>query len=272
MRRVAALFGSVSFTLTITLALPGCNSSALSGVDTSEPTPDVTPAPEPTATPVACQFYGIDATSRLWIIDPIAITAEVVGDTGVEGVTDIAITSDNRIIGITEERAYVLDAESGEATEIADFPWLARQNALDALPDGRLLVGGEAALISVDPETGDKESEGTMGGGRVFSGDVASVPGGYALATAKVPNASGENDHLFRFDLTTNQSTDVGDLGFPRVFGLDVGCDGDLYGMVASNPPRLLRVNPETAQTQVLGTMTDGPTTLWGAAGPAEGN
>lgn len=270
MRRVAASLGSVS--LTLAFALAGCNSNALSGVETGEPTPVASATPEPTATPQQCQFYGIDATSQLWIIDPVAITADVVGETGVEGITDIAITSDNRIVGITEERAYVLDAESGAATEIADFPWLADQNALDALADGRLLVGGETALIAVDPDTGDKTSEGTMGGGRVFSGDIATVSAGAALATAKVTNGSGANDHLYRFDLATNQSTDEGDLGFPKVFGLDVGCDGDLYGMVASNPPRLLRVDPQTAQTSVLGTMAGGPSTLWGAAGPAEGN
>lgn len=270
MRRVAAFLGSASFVLSFALA--GCNGTALSGVETPEETPTPAVSPEPTATPVECQFYGIDATSQLWIIDPVAITAEVVGETGVSGITDIAITSDNRIIGITEERGYVLDAETGEATEIADFPWLADQNALDALPDGRLLVGGVTALIAVDPDTGDKTSEGTMGGGRVFSGDIATVSAGAALATAKVTNGSGANDHLYRFDLATNQSTDEGDLGFPKVFGLDVGCDGDLYGMVASNPPKLLRVNPTTAQTTVLGTMAGGPSTLWGAAGPAEGN
>lgn len=252
--------------------LAGCNNNVMTGGAAATPTPEETATPVPTATPAACQFYGIDATSALWIIDPVAITAEVVGDTGIEGITDIAITSENVIVGITEEAAYELDPATGEATQIANEPWLVDQNALDASADGRLLVGGETALISYDPHTGDKSGEGTMGGGRVFSGDIAKVSGSYALATAKVPNGGGVNDHLYRFDLQSNSSTDEGDLGFPRVFGLDVGCDGDLYGMVATNPPKLLRVDPDTAQTQVLGTMQGGPSTLWGAAGPAEGN
>ena len=263
----------VALTGIAVVVLAGCNSAELSGVDTSTtPAPEESPTPAPTATPQACQFYGIDASSTLWVIDPVAITAEVVGETGVEAITDIAITTDNRIIAITEELGYELDPASGEATVIADEPWLVDQNALDALPNGRLLVGGEDELVSVDPDGGNKSYEGTMGGGRVFSGDIATVSNGLALATAKVPNGNGENDHLYRFDLDSNSSTDEGDLGFPRVFGLDVGCDGALYGMVATSPPQLLLVDPTSAQTLVLGTMEGGPSTLWGAAGPAEGN
>lgn len=265
MVRVFSLFSVLAL-------LAGCNSNVMTGGAEVTPTPEETPTPAPTATPAACQFYGIDATSALWVIDPVAITAEVVGDTGVEGITDIAITSGNVIIGITEEKAYELDPATGEASEIASEPWLVDQNALDATADGRLLIGGETALISYDPATGDKDGEGTMGGGRVFSGDIATMSAGSALATAKVPNGGGVNDHLYRFNLTSNTSTDEGDLGFPKVFGLDVGCDGELYGMVATNPPKLLRIDPDSAQTQVLGTMTGGPSTLWGAAGPAEGN
>lgn len=250
--------------------LAGCNENVMTGVEET-PTPEPTPSAEPTATPAPCQFYGIDAESQLWVIDPVAVTAEVVGDTGISGITDIAITSDNRIIGITEDAGWELDAATGEATQIADGPWLVDQNALDATSDGRLLVGGGNAMISVDPLNGNKASEGTMGGGRVFSGDIATLDGITALATAKVTSGTA-NDHLYRFDLSTNSSTDEGDLGYPKVFGLDVGCDGDLYGMVATNPPRLLRVDPDSAQTQSLGTMAGGPSTLWGAAGPAEGN
>lgn len=251
----------------------GCNSNVMTGA-AATPTPEETPepTPEPTATPAPCQFYGIDATSALWVIDPVAVTATEIGDTGVEAITDIAITSDNVIVGITETEAYEIDPATGEATVIATEPWLADQNALDATADGKLLVGGETALISYDPATGNKSSEGTMGGGRVFSGDIATVSATSALATAKVPNGGGANDHLYRFNLTNNSSTDEGDLGFPKVFGLDVGCDGALYGMVATNPPMLLRVDPDSADTVTLGTMEGGPSTLWGAAGPAEGN
>ena len=265
MNRVLA-FSSILF------LLAGCNSNVMTGGAEATPTPEETATPAPTSTPAPCQFYGIDATSALWVIDPIAITAEVVGDTGISGITDIAITSGNVIIGITETEAYELDPATGEASVIATEPWLADQNALDATADGKLLVGGETALISYDPATGNKSSEGIMGGGRVFSGDIATVSATSALATAKVPNGGGVNDHLYRFNLTSNTSTDEGDLGFPKVFGLDVGCDGALYGMVATNPPKLLRVDPDTAQTIVLGTMAGGPSTLWGAAGPAEGN
>lgn len=259
--------------LVLALLLAGCNDGTIvqGAIETPTPTatPDVTPTPQPTPTPEPCQFYGIDATSNLWIIDPIAVTADVVGPTGINGITDIAITADNVIIGITSAKAYAIDPSSGAATQIAGTAWLVDQNALDALPDGRLLVGGGSALIAVNPDTGAKTNAGAMGGGRVFSGDIATISATRAFATGK--DGIGGNDHLFFFDIATNQSTDEGSLGAPKVYGLDYGCDGNLYGMIADSPPRLVRVDPNTAQTTMLGTMTGGPSTLWGAAGPADG-
>lgn len=259
--------------LVLALLLAGCNDGQIvqGAIETPSPTatPIVTPTPQPTPTPEPCQFYGIDATSNLWIIDPLAVTANVVGATGINGITDIAISADNRIIGISFDRAWEIDPSTGVATQIASSAWLDQQNALDALPDGRLLVGGDTALIAVDPDTGVKTNAGTMGGGRVFSGDIATISATRAFATGK--DYFGSDDHLFFFDIATNQSTDEGSLGAPKVYGLDYGCDGNLYGMIADSPPRLVRVDPNTAQTTMLGTMTGGPATLWGAAGPADG-
>lgn len=255
----------------VSLVLCACNDGGIiAGEPTPTPTATVppTPTPEPTATPVPCHFYGIDASSNLWDIDPIAVTATNIGPTGISGMTDIAITADNRIIGVTFDRAYEIDPETAQATQIASAAWLFQQNALDAQESGRLLVGGGNQLYSVDPVSGNKTSEGTMGGGYQFSGDIATVDATTALASGKT--GFGGNDHLFRFDLASNSSTDEGDLGYPSVFGLDYGCDGLLYGMVAQNPPKLIRVNPSTAQTTLLGPMNGGPSTLWGAAGPAQ--
>ncbi len=257
--------------LVVSLALAACNDGGLVGATTTTPTPSptFTPTPEPTSTPIPCHFYGIDAGSNLWDIDPVAVTATMIGPTGISAMTDIAITADNRIIGMTFTGAYEIDPITADATPLTNAAWLFEQNALDAMLDGRLLVGGGTQLFSVDPATGQKVAEGTMGGGKVFSGDIATVDATTALATGKPTSGTG-NDHLFRFDLSSNGSTDEGDLGYPKVFGLDYGCDGLLYGMVAQNPPKLLRVNPNTAQTTLLGPMAGGPSTLWGAAGPAQ--
>lgn len=254
------------------VVLAACNDGqVVQGVtETPTPTPTVepTPTPQPTATPEPCQFYGIDASSNLWIIDPVAVTANVVGPTGVSAITDIAITPDNRILAIGFDRAWSLDPSTGNATQISGSAWLDQQNALDALPDGRLLIGGDDALAVVDPVTGYVTPAGTMGGGRVFSGDIAVAGSTFALATGK--DYVGGDDHLYSFDIANDSSVDVGSLGAPKVFGLDYGCDGNLYGMIATTPPRLVRVNPSTAQTTDLGSMAGGPSTLWGAAGPVE--
>ncbi len=274
----------------VVASLFACNDSGVIGAAAATPTPTATataptptptaptptpiatdtatPTPSPTATPVACEFYGIDSSSKLWILDPINVTATQVGATGQSSLTDIAITPDNRIIAIKSSSAWELDPMTGHATQIAATAWLAKQDALDALPDGRILVGGSANLIAIDTGTGMQTSLGAIPPGRVFSGDIAASGSNGAFATAKVTSGTA-NDHLIAFDFVNGTVTDVGDLGYPKVFGLDFGCDGLLYGMTASTPPKLLRVDPLTAQTTNLGTMTGGPSTLWGAAGPA---
>ena len=265
MRRIVS-----STLLLLGFVAAACNNNSVVGGATASPTPVPSPSetPAPTPTPVPCQFYGIDSGSNLWIIDPVAITAQMVGPTGKSNLTDIAITPDNRIIAITTGAAYELDAQTGHATVIANAAWLPQQDALDALPDGRLLVGGGAKLVAIDISSGAQTTVGSIASGRVFSGDVAASGASSAIGTAKVTSGSG-NDHLVSFDVNTHAVTDLGDLGYPKVYGLDYGCDGNLYGMVASTPPKLLRVNPTTGATTTLGTMAGGPTTLWGAAGPA---
>src|SRR5690348_174556 len=84
----------------------GCNNNQLTAGAHSTPP---TPTPAPTTTPVPCKFYGIDSTSKLWIIDPVAVTATAIGSTGIASMTDIAITPDDRIIAITNTKAYTLD-------------------------------------------------------------------------------------------------------------------------------------------------------------------
>lgn len=254
------------------LLAAGCNSNQLtSGAhDTPTPNPTQTPSATPTATPEACKFYGIDSSSKLWLIDPVAVTATVVGATGISSMTDIAITPDDRIIGITNTKAYAIDPATGHATQIAGSAWLAQQDALDALPDGRLVIGGGNALAIVDLASGAVTPAGTMGGGYVFSGDIASTSATAVLASGKPSSGSG-NDHLFKFDLSNDTSVDLGDLGAPKVYGLDYGCDGNLYGMLAQSPPKLIGVDGATAATSTIGAMSGGPTTLWGAAGPAGG-
>lgn len=250
------------------LLAAGCNSNQLEAGAHPTPTPPPTPTPQPTPTPVPCKFYGIDSSSKLWIIDPVAVTASVVGPTGISSMTDIAITPDDHIIGITSTKAYTIDPGTGAATQLAGSAWLTGQDALDALPDGRLIIGGGSALAIVDLGSGAVTPAGTMGGGYVFSGDIAATSATEVLASGKPSSGSG-NDHLFKFDLSSDTSVDLGDLGAPKVFGLDYGCDGNLYGMLAQSPPKLIGVNGSTAATTMIGSMSGGPSTLWGAAGPA---
>ncbi len=260
--------------LLVATTLGGCNDNDIvtgaDGEPTPTPTDEPTPNPTPTSTPVECMFYGVDSDSSLWVIDPEQITATIVGPTGVYGLTDIAITADNRMIGIGFSSTYELDPSTGAATMISAGTWLDQQNALDSLPDGRLLVGGGAEMKSIDVGTGDAASWGTLPGGSSFSGDIATATGTRAYGSAT--GGFGQNDRMYVFDTQDGTVELVGDLGSTSVYGLDYGCDGQLYALFATYPPKLAAVNETTAATTVLGQFANGPFTLWGAAGPATTN
>ncbi len=260
--RMAVLLGGLSI---------GCNDSSIVGesdpaFETPSPTPsdEPTPEPSPTATPEPCMFYAVDSDSSLWVIDPETVSATVVGPTGIPGLTDIAITPANGLIGISFSNTYQVNPSTGAATIIDAGAWVAGMNSLDSLPDGRLLVGGGNQMVAVDLGTGAQESWGSLPAGW-FSGDIAAVSATRAFAA----QGSNANDQLVAFDTAAGSVETVGDLGSPQAYGLDYGCDGELYALLAAYPPRLARVDETTGQATILGTFTGGPATVWGAAGPA---
>ena len=262
-------------------AAAGCNGNQVVGkgaqqspTPTSSPTGTATtPIGTPTTlpTPMPCEFYGVDDVSRLWVIDPAAKTATLVGATGVTGMSDIAITPDQKLFGIDEYGfVYQLNPTTGGASPVGMISQALGPNAMDAAPSGHLLVGGQGdgKLHDHDLATGADTVVATYTGALIFSGDIASVDATHALGT--MTDGGGTNhDHLIAFDLSAHTATDVGDLGYLQVYGLDYGCDGNLYGLVAGSPPTLISVNATNAATSVLGTL-NGPDTLWGAAGPAQ--
>ena len=261
-------------------AAAGCNGNQVVGkgaqqspTPTSTATATDTPTGTPTTlpTPMPCEFYGVDDVSRLWVIDPTAKTATLVGATGVTGMSDIAITPDQKLIGVDEFGiVYQLNPTTGSASGIGLISQVSGPNAMDAAPSGHLLVGGQAdgSLHDHDLASGADTVVATYSGGLLFSGDIASVDATHALGTMNKGDGV-THDHLIAFDLSAHGASDLGDLGYVNVYGLDYGCDGNLYGLVAGSPPTLISVNASNAATSVLGPL-NGPDTLWGAAGPAQ--
>lgn len=283
-RRVAPAFLAMGL-----LALgAGCNDGGLETAPSSSPeehpeeTPDATPAPEetpetfptpiappatPLPTPLPCAFYGIGSAGDLWVIDPAVPSADLVGVSNVSNTTDLAILPDGKMIVITAQAAYQVDPATAQAYPWQSAPWVQGQNSLDALPDGRLLVGGGSTVKLLGAGVPTFESL-PFGAGQ-WSGDFA-VDGDIAWGSA-LDNWDG-NDHLIEVNLVTGTVTEKGQFSLPHVYGIDVACDGNVYAMFEGNPdeglpPRVFRIDTNGPQVVDLGELV-GPQRLWGGAGP----
>ncbi len=239
--------------------------------DPGDGDPPLTPAdadPGDVDAPVPCMFYGVDEHGTLWRIDPETVTATAVGASGIEGVTDIGITPQGAMLAVTRSSLYRLSPSTAEATLLGADLFGTDQVAADATPDGKLLIGGDREVAKIDPVSLEITVRGDLlPSGWMFSGD-------YAVIDARTAYASATNllaiDHLFFLDLAAGTNVNLGSMGRSFVFGIDFGCDGELYGVQDGQPPHLLRLTAGSSSVSVqdLGGL-EGPPSLWGATGPA---
>jgi hypothetical protein len=231
--------------------------------------------PDSIEVPEACMFYAIDDQSSLWTIDAIESVpvATLVGDTGIQSLTDISLHPNGKIIGHTRKEFFSLSPATGVATLLEGNQQSVEDLgpvASDALSDTEVLVGGEHAIGIMDIESKVFESYGNvLPNDWEFAGDIAVLDANHAYATAKKDE---ENDHLFLIDVQNRTAEDLGSLETDLVWGLDYGCDGKLYGLVSrksqsTDPLRLILINPDTMDLTDRGIIT-GPSKLVGAAGP----
>lgn len=164
---------------------------------TATPADPVDPIATPLPTPVPCAFYGIGSGGDLWIIDPAAVTAQLVGNSNLQNTSDLAVTADGKMIVITLTAAYQLDPTNAQAYPYNSGAWVQGQNALDVTPDNRMLVGGGGALTFLGS---GPQFDVLPFGSAAWSGDVA-VMGDIAYGSA-LDNWDGP-DHLIRIDLVT---------------------------------------------------------------------
>ncbi len=267
--------------MAVLLIVTACGSDQLDALPAAqpvleEPAPDepgvVTPPvdePLPNPDPPApCMFYGIDLQGQLWRIDPEAVTATLVGPSGIASASDIGIASDGTLLAIDDSSLYQLSPSTGQATLLGS-DLFSDQVAGDSLGDGSLLLGGGRTVGKVDPDTLEVTERGELlPFGYNFCGDIAVIDATTAYATAG--NWLGVN-HLFELDLAAGTADDLGSLEREFVFGLDFACDGRLYGVVNGlPPPRLIRLTPgpDGVSVEDLGGL-DGVLILSGLAGPA---
>ncbi|MGA9382576.1 MAG: hypothetical protein WBV73_27770 [Phormidium sp.] len=144
--------------------------------------------------------------------------------------TDIALSNNGQIFGITFNNLYRIDPLTGASSAIGS-PGTSGFNALAFSADNRLYtaVSGSSNLYTIDPLTGSASFFANLGSNFSSAGDLVFDPINNRLfATSK---GSG-SDVLFSIGLN-GVATRIGNIGFSDVFGLDLK-NGTLLGYTAN--------------------------------------
>ena len=209
-------------------------------------------------------LYGADSSSALFRIDAASGATQLIGPTGVGGMTDIAFTPDGRLYGISFGRLYRVDVGTGRATPIGDGIAMGTVNALASDARGHLYVASlDGSLGVLDSVTGRATRVGSYGRGLGSWGDLAFAPDGTLFATAKL---SGRQV-LLRVNPATGIATAQVPLAVSDVYGLAFGPGGSLVGAANgdSTPPVLVSIDPATGRSNTIGQMPNARG-MWGLA------
>ena len=158
------------------------------------------------------------------------------------GLNDIALSNDGKIFGITSNKLYKINPDSGSALEIGSLNASGiNMNALAFSPSNILYALGGSNLYTVDTSTGAATKIATLGSGFSSSGDlVFDATNNLFLATSN----GSINDSLFSVSLT-GQATKIGDIGFNDIFGLSFE-GSTLVGFTGDN--KRITIDPATGE------------------------
>jgi hypothetical protein len=251
--------------------------------DHENPAPDAPPEPSHDAPPPAptSRVYA-HSGGTLYRIDTLTLAPVEIGPMaglGTQSLTDLAIDKSDRMIGITLDKLYSLDATTGTPTLVKDLSLSARGfTSLSFVPSDLADPNSEDILVSandqgdvfsIDPATGDATNLGSYGtvalGKVVSSGDLIGVRGLGIYATVDV--GTEVNDYLARIDPVTWKATPLGaGTGFDHIFGLGYW-EGTIYGFVSvgTGAGKIITIDPNTG----AGTEVQAGAIRWYGAGVA---
>lgn len=173
------------------------------------------------------QMY-VHTPDELYVVDDQAFDLTLIGSFGLDmnegGMTDLAVTPDGTLYGITNTKLYEVSAINGAASYIADVAGLSNVG-LTFLPDGTLLATDQdGGVRRIDPADGMVTEVGAFGGGFATAGDLVAVANGtmYAISDEGPHGDEQDNNILLTVNTSTGVGTEVGQIGFGGVFGCAV--------------------------------------------------
>jgi hypothetical protein len=213
-------------------------------------------------TPADGTIYA-HSSSDLYIVDPTTWAVNHVGSFGIsDSITDIAVTPNNVLYGISFTSLYTIDKATAHATYIADVPGTAN-NGLTFLPDGTLLASDTSGDVKrINPSTGAVVDVGNFNQSLSSAGDLVAVADGtmygVSATTAGGGDASG-NNVLLRVDPSTGAATVVGPIGFGDVWGIAY-VNATVIGFTTAG--KIIQIDPATGAGTLLATRS---VVFWGA-------
>jgi hypothetical protein len=191
-------------------------------------------------------LYGVDL--------PAGVVTRIGSTRGIE-LDDIALDPHGTLYGVGSA-LYTVDTKTGAPTVVAMLSLGVPLNALDFAADGTLYGAGGSDVYTIDLKTGKLEQVATYPVPYTSSGDLAII-GNQLLATV---TGSPGTDTLLSIDLTTFETTVIGQTGFIQIYGL-AAYGTQLFGYTSAG--QVLQIDPTTAKSTVLAKTS---TTFYGAS------
>jgi hypothetical protein len=210
----------------------------------------------------------------LYRMNPLTLEALPIGamtGIGTQNLLDLAVDKDDKIVGITRDKLYSINATSGAATLITDLSAAAQgYTSLTYAPTNPLDPNSPEILVSANDQgdvfridiTGSQAvptkigSYGTSAGGKVISsGDLIGVRGFGIYATVDV--GTGTMDYLAKIDPGNGWKATVAPMptGYDKIFGLGFW-GGKIYGFVdngfAVGGGKMIQIDPDTGAAILL--------------------
>lgn len=212
---------------------------------------------------------GVDGTiyahssTDLYVVSPNGWTVTRVGAfANGDEITDIAVTPNGNLYGISYTTLYSINKQTAKATAVGPVSG-SSNNGMTFIARGDLLAADTAGDVKrINPASGTVTAVGNFGSSLSSSGDLVGVSNGTLYGVSSTTSGGGSassNNVLIRVDTNTGVATDVGPIGFGDVWGLAY-VNAKVIGFTTAG--KIIQIDPATGAGTLLATRS---VVFWGA-------
>ena len=174
--------------------------------------------------------------------------------------TDIALSVNGQLFGVTFNSLYEIDPITGESFQVGNLG-SSGFNALGFTNDNRLFAArnSDSSLYQIDTQTGRATVFANFGSGLESSGDMAFDP----LTQRFFLTADGSSSDILVSVGLDGSALRIGNIGFNNIFGLDLE-NGELIGYTSGGDR--ISINRTSGQGTFLGEVPGVSGAIFGAA------